>query len=146
MPGEASTHVGIQNAIIDGELNEFPHLDGKAMERLFTSASLVIARSGYTTVMEMACLGLSRVVLVPTPGQSEQEYLADHLDAARLAMRMDQEELDRDDLDMEAAMKRTGQYSGFAAFRTLAAGDATSSRSSLSGFLSRHPLFQPAGK
>jgi UDP-N-acetylglucosamine:LPS N-acetylglucosamine transferase len=34
-----------------------------------------MTRSGYTTLMELAELG-ARALFVPTPGQSEQEYLA----------------------------------------------------------------------
>ena len=38
---------------------------------------LAIVRSGYTTLMELAALG-KRAVLIPTPGQTEQEYLVDY--------------------------------------------------------------------
>ena len=40
-------------------------------------AKFIIARPGYTTVMEMVELG-KRGFFVPTPGQIEQEYLARH--------------------------------------------------------------------
>lgn len=118
------------------ELNEFPHLDGQAMEGLFASAVLVVARSGYTTVMEMASLGLAQVVLVPTPGQSEQEYLADHLDRQGVAVKMDQ-----DGLDLVLAQKRMGQYLGFGAYQGGAAG---LSSQALLDFISSHPLFGPS--
>ena len=39
-------------------------------------ARLIVSRSGYTTMMELAELG-KRALLIPTPGQTEQEYLAD---------------------------------------------------------------------
>jgi len=41
-------------------------------------AKFIITRSGYTTIMELAELGKTRVLLLPTPGQTEQEYLADY--------------------------------------------------------------------
>jgi UDP-N-acetylglucosamine:LPS N-acetylglucosamine transferase len=104
------------------------------MERLFASAGLVVARSGYTTVMEMASLGLRKVVVVPTPGQSEQEYLADHLDAARLALRMDQ-----DALDLAEAARRLEAYAGFAA----PAGQRDEEARALPDFIREHPLFRP---
>lgn len=122
------------------ELNEFPHLDGPGMEKLFRSAALVVARSGYTTVMEMASLGLTRVVLVPTPGQSEQEYLADHLDRAGIALRMDQ-----DGLDLRSAQKRLGRYAGFSGFDGSAGTDPDASgaaSAALSDFIADHPLFR----
>ena len=37
-------------------------------------AELVVSRSGYTTLMDLATLG-RRALIIPTPGQAEQEYL-----------------------------------------------------------------------
>lgn len=37
----------------------------------------IISRSGYSTIMDMYCLGKS-CLLIPTPGQTEQEYLASY--------------------------------------------------------------------
>lgn len=133
--GKVATQSGAL-ALAPNELNEFPHLEGPAMEALFASAILVVARSGYTTVMEMASLGLAQVVLVPTPGQSEQEYLADHLDRQGVAMKMDQ-----DGLDLVLAQKRMGRFTGFGAYQGGAAG---SSSRPLSDFISAHPLFKPS--
>jgi predicted glycosyltransferase len=39
---------------------------------------MIIARCGYSTVMDLAALQ-KRSILIPTPGQTEQEYLAEHL-------------------------------------------------------------------
>ena len=38
-------------------------------------AKLVITRSGYTTLMDLAQIG-QKALLIPTKGQPEQEYLA----------------------------------------------------------------------
>ncbi len=43
---------------------------------LMNRAQCVICRSGYTTLMELAELGKKRALLIPTPGQTEQEYLS----------------------------------------------------------------------
>ncbi len=48
------------------------------MRQLIEDSSLVITRAGYTSVMELASLGKG-AVLIPTPGQPEQEYLGDWL-------------------------------------------------------------------
>jgi len=48
------------------------------MRQIISGASLVIARAGYTSVMELVSLRKG-AVLVPTPGQTEQEYLGRHL-------------------------------------------------------------------
>jgi len=50
-------------------------------ENLLNKAKTVIARSGYTTIMDLAVVG-TKALLIPTPGQIEQEYLADYHQAA----------------------------------------------------------------
>ena len=51
------------------------YFDRKLQAEMLNRARVVVARSGYTTLMELAELG-KRALFVPTPGQSEQEYLA----------------------------------------------------------------------
>lgn len=51
------------------------YLDRGRQAEMLNRARVVITRSGYTTLMELAELG-KRALFVPTPGQSEQEYLA----------------------------------------------------------------------
>ena len=41
-------------------------------------AEFIVSRSGYSTVMDIAALR-KKSILIPTPGQTEQEYLADYL-------------------------------------------------------------------
>jgi len=60
------------------DLKVFSHLDRKTMQQTINRSRMIIARSGYSTIMELAALG-KRALLVPTPGQTEQEYLAEHL-------------------------------------------------------------------
>lgn len=92
-----------------------PHEDPRIVDFLATpalqeeiaSAAVVIARSGYSTVMDMQALG-KKVVFVPTPGQTEQEYLARTLTEKGLAFHMAQ-----DSFDLAMALARTGQFSGF---------------------------------
>jgi predicted glycosyltransferase len=45
---------------------------------MILSADWVVCRSGYSSVMDLVKLG-QKAVLVPTPGQTEQEYLAHYL-------------------------------------------------------------------
>lgn len=61
-----------------GNLRFFNHLPSAELNREIESASFVIARGGYSTIMDLACLK-KKAVLVPTPGQTEQEYLVKHL-------------------------------------------------------------------
>ncbi len=49
--------------------------DSSEISDALHSSRLLIARSGYTTVMDIAHLDL-KAIFIPTPGQTEQEYLA----------------------------------------------------------------------
>jgi uncharacterized protein (TIGR00661 family) len=44
-------------------------------EELLNRAKLIISRSGYSTIMDLAVIG-TKALMIPTPGQIEQEYLA----------------------------------------------------------------------
>jgi predicted glycosyltransferase len=54
------------------------HLAARQLEHLLRSKPLVICRAGYSTLMDIAFTG-NKAILVPTPGQTEQEYLAKKL-------------------------------------------------------------------
>jgi len=58
-----------------GNFEIFGYLGRDTQEMMMNRAKLVISRSGYTTLMELVELG-KKALLVPTPGQTEQEYLA----------------------------------------------------------------------
>ena len=59
-------------------LTQIPLADHHDIQHAYAQAEHIICRSGYTSVMEMAAVGRS-AWLIPTPGQTEQEYLARHL-------------------------------------------------------------------
>lgn len=69
------------------------YLDRERQNRMLNRARLVVTRSGYTTLMELADLG-KRALMVPTPGQSEQEYLAEFHHEQGNAWSVRQQELD----------------------------------------------------
>lgn len=52
-------------------------LQTSELEGLLLSSKKIICRSGYSSLMDLDALGL-KAVLVPTPGQTEQEYLASY--------------------------------------------------------------------
>ncbi len=63
-----------------GSVTIVPHLNDEDLLRALFHADKIIARSGYSTIMDLAALGLlHKAELIPTPGQTEQEYLATHL-------------------------------------------------------------------
>jgi UDP:flavonoid glycosyltransferase YjiC (YdhE family) len=53
------------------------YLGRSEQEAYLNRSRIIVARSGYTSLMELATLG-KPALLVPTPGQTEQEYLADY--------------------------------------------------------------------
>lgn len=66
--------------------------------------NLVICRSGYSSVMDLLALG-KRAVLIPTPGQPEQEYLAGYLKNKGYFFSQKQSEL-----DIQLAIKASREY------------------------------------
>ncbi|MGH8151366.1 MAG: glycosyltransferase [Rhodanobacteraceae bacterium] len=68
-PGHGGERREIAGATVYG------YLDRARQGEMLNRAKLVMTRSGYTTLMELAALG-RKALFVATPGQSEQEYLA----------------------------------------------------------------------
>jgi uncharacterized protein (TIGR00661 family) len=64
----------------------------KELKSLLETSEVVVCRSGYTGVMELASIN-KRAVLIPTPGQPEQEYLAEYLSSYPLFSCVKQDEL-----------------------------------------------------
>ena len=62
----------------------YNHLDAASLEKEMATAELLIARSGYSTIMDALTMR-KKTVLVPTPGQTEQEYLAAYLAEKKMA-------------------------------------------------------------
>lgn len=62
-------------------LCEVPHLPDSALAAALRGAARIVSRGGYSTVLDLAALGRldGRAEFRPTPGQTEQEYLARHL-------------------------------------------------------------------
>lgn len=53
-------------------------LSSRELANAIMRSELVICRSGYSSVMDLLALG-NKAILIPTPGQPEQEYLAEYL-------------------------------------------------------------------
>jgi hypothetical protein len=74
-----------------GNITIVPYLSDEALVSALIGAQQIIARSGYSTIMDLHALGLLSVSetvcqcngplveLIPTPGQPEQEYLAERI-------------------------------------------------------------------
>lgn len=72
---------GAERRVTAGGVEVVPMADAATLKGLMLAAGRIVCRSGYTTVMDLAALGVldGRVELIPTPGQAEQVYLAERL-------------------------------------------------------------------
>lgn len=89
------------------EIVYYSHLHGKELYMALQQADLVICRSGYSTLMDLAWMG-KKAVLIPTPGQTEQEYLARLLMQKKIVCVQKQ-----DELDLATALPQAFAYDGF---------------------------------
>lgn len=54
------------------------HLNATDLNTAFLQSKIIVCRSGYTTIMDLTALQ-QKAILIPTPGQTEQEYLSRYL-------------------------------------------------------------------
>ena len=80
-------------------------MTSEELETAINASDVIISRSGYTTIMDLAALE-KKALFIPTPGQYEQEYLAKKLSAQGLVPYVTQ---DRFTLD---ALGKVPLYSG----------------------------------
>lgn len=80
-------------------------LGREELNRVVLESDFIIGRSGYSTVMDMEALQ-KKALLVPTPGQTEQEYLAEYLSAKKMFCTASQE-----DFSLPAALKLLDGFS-----------------------------------
>ncbi|MBN1198417.1 MAG: hypothetical protein JXA23_03620 [Bacteroidales bacterium] len=71
----------------------FSHLESEILQEYLRKALVVICRSGYSSIMDIAAMG-KKAIFIPTPGQTEQEYLARYLKSKKIYFSMSQKEFD----------------------------------------------------
>jgi UDP-N-acetylglucosamine transferase subunit ALG13 len=98
---------GKPGVIGDSTENETNHLSADELNEVIATTRLVISRSGYTTIMDLCKLG-KRAIFIPTPGQTEQEYLAQQLQANGIAFYQSQNKF-----DLALALTESKKYKGF---------------------------------
>jgi len=79
--------------MIGDRIQVFSHVESERMRNLILQSELVICRSGYSSIMDLATLG-KRAIFIPTPGQTEQEYLAHNLMDRKIFFSMEQQNFD----------------------------------------------------
>ena len=92
-PGEATVVRGLPanrtHVPSTGMIQIHNHLDAETLNSEMNEAEYVIARSGYSTIMDAFRLG-KKCIFIPTPGQTEQEYLGDYLQEKKWAISVEQ--------------------------------------------------------
>ena len=110
---------GLKYLIVKGQPNsktasnndtEVDFMNSETLNAAIESSEIIIARSGYTTVMDLAKLR-TKAVFIPTPGQTEQEYIAEEMRERKIAFSMKQSEF-----NLKTALKESINYTGFLNF------------------------------
>ena len=94
-----------------GRLLIYNFMQSKELHSAIGESGLVLCRSGYTTIMDLAKLE-KKAFFIPTPGQYEQEYLAKRLQKQGLIPYSNQEDFTLKDLS------RVDDYNGLKQFET----------------------------
>lgn len=90
------------------------HCDDNQFYNYLQSADLIICRSGYSSIMDIFAIG-KNALIIPTPGQPEQEYLAKYLSGKYGFIGMSQNEFAHADLSTIEFPKTTqNEYDGHA--------------------------------
>ena len=87
-PSDLPNHYQIKDS-----LTKLRYACGQDLLDIILQSEFVVCRSGYSTLMELLPLH-KKIILVPTPGQTEQEYLATSLANQQVAVMMDQSTFD----------------------------------------------------
>ena len=99
--GVTATHNKQQ---INPNLLIIDHLTATELQQTIEQSGVIVARSGYSTLMDLATLGKA-AIFVPTPQQTEQEYLANRLMQQKHYFSMPQNQF-----DLNEALKIYEQY------------------------------------
>jgi uncharacterized protein (TIGR00661 family) len=89
----------------------FNHVSTAQIFKLIQAAKTIVARSGYSTIMDLVAMGKT-AVLIPTPGQTEQEYLASLLESKGLFKKMNQQ-----DANLNDVLKHTSEKVDFLPYK-----------------------------
>ena len=92
---------------ISENIEMISYLTAEELKKEICSSEIVLCRPGYSSVMDLAMLN-KKVIFVPTPGQTEQEYLAKYFSDKKIAYSVSQKYF-----DLKVAIKESEKYSGF---------------------------------
>ncbi|WP_081210581.1 glycosyltransferase [Salegentibacter sediminis] len=94
------------------------YLFGKDLEEALNSSETIVCRSGYTSILDLSKLE-KKAFLIPTPGQFEQEYLAERLEKLGIAPSCSQDDFKISKLKSLKSFSGFRDFGGVPDFRSL---------------------------
>lgn len=91
-------------------LTVYSFLPAAELNEIMSASEIIVCRGGYTTIMDLTVLG-KKAICIPTPGQTEQEYLTQLYADRKYLLRQTQ-----DRMDIVEAINRLPEYTGLPAF------------------------------
>ena len=88
--GRPSKNIAVQDI---STLRVINYAGTAELNKLVCESDFVICRPGYTTIMDLLKLK-KKLVVIPTPGQAEQEYLGNYLHQKKMVISAHQHDLD----------------------------------------------------
>ena len=82
-------------------------MNAKDLNTAILQSDLIICRPGYSTIMDLARLG-KKAIFIPTPGQTEQEYLAEYFMEKGICFAQKQ-----NDFNLQTAIDKSTSFTGF---------------------------------
>ena len=87
-------------------ITTYTFLSKEKREELLNKSRMVISRSGYSTIMDLAIIN-TKALLIPTPGQIEQEYLSEYHNKLGTFYSVEQDKINLSN-DIESLKNTTG--------------------------------------
>lgn len=97
----------LEHHIVAENVEVVSYLTSPDLNELLRKSEVVVCRAGYSSLMDLAILGNKKAILIPTPGQTEQEYLGAFF--ARQGVFLCQ---DQDKIDLETALQEVVATTG----------------------------------
>lgn len=89
---------------LPANLQAYNHAGAEELSRMISSAKIVVCRAGYSTLMDLTALK-KNAIIIPTPGQTEQEYLGKYLHQQKLFMQVNEA-----DFNWEAVQEKINSF------------------------------------
>ncbi len=98
---------GSSSPLVRGNAQVYNYMDKDTRENIMNRAKIVVSRSGYSTIMDLYVMQ-KKALYIPTPGQTEQEYLARYLKDKGVS-----DFVSQDRLDIPENLAAAKRYKGF---------------------------------